>query len=270
MGYFFMFIFFLIAIFYLFFDGWLYEWVEYGYNGANQHWDLKIFGDIQYTIVDGVYEYTATHNLMHFIYLCFWTAMLNYMYLITGNQWLRQGSIATMAFPVMSFFSTINPLVANDIFTLDVFLFHSYYLQIAFDVNHIAGAIMGFYIFYTAMKEKDFEMNFKMMTPFIVGTWVFYLVTRALMIPAGMDIGYYDTNQINNQPFYLPFGLEYLLVVVSLLYAINFGIKHLVRRIPNPKAKAVVPYVIFAVLTITFVLLKLITLQNIPYTQFIQ
>ena len=269
MGYFFMFIFFLISIFYLFYDGWIYEWVEYGFEGANQHWDLNIFNDIKYTIVDGEYVYTATHNLQHFIYLCYWTAAVNYWYLITGNKWLRQGAIATMAFPVMSFFSTINPIVAKDIFTLDLFRLHGYYLQFVFDINHIAGSIMGFYIFYTAVKEKDFEMNFKMMTPFILGTWVFYLITRFLMVPTGMDTGYYDTNQINNQPFYF-YGFEYLIVVVSLLYAINFGIKKLIKIIPNPKAKAVVPYAIFAILTITFVLLGLITLQNIPYTQFVQ
>ncbi|MHA1746017.1 MAG: hypothetical protein ACTSWW_08450 [Promethearchaeota archaeon] len=268
MGYFFMLVFALISIFYLFYDGWLYEWVEYGFAGANQHWDLKIFEDMQYTIVDGVYIYTATHNLMHFIYLCYWTAAVCYWYLITGNKWLRQGAIATMAFPVMSFFSTINPLIAKDIFTLDVFLFHSYYLQIAFDMNHIAGSIMGFYIFYTAMKEDDFKMNIKMMTPFILATWVFYLVTRVIMVPTGMDTGYYDTNQINNMPFVF-YGLEYL-IVVGILFGINFGIKSLIKKLPTPKTKAIVPYVIFATLTIAFVLAGLIVLQNIPYTQFVQ
>ena len=109
MGYFFLGVFFLMSLFYLFYDGWIYEWVEFGYEGVNQHWDLKVFGDLDYEIINGEYVYYSTHNLQHFIYICYYSAAFCYFYLITGNEWLRQGAIATMAFPVMSFFSTINP-----------------------------------------------------------------------------------------------------------------------------------------------------------------
>ena len=182
MGYFFLGIFILISLFYLFFDGWIYEWIAFGTDGANQHWDLKIFGDLQYTIVDGDFIYTSTHNLQHFLYLCFWTAGVSYSYLITGNKWLRQGAIALMAFPIMAFMASINPVNITE-WTSDVFRFHSYPLQLVFDLNHISGAIMGAYIFYNAVKEtkvdkgdkkeekESFKMNIKMMTPFILGRW---------------------------------------------------------------------------------------------------
>jgi len=273
-GFFFMFVFFIIGLFYLFYDGWLYEWVKYGYSGTNQHWDLIIFGDMNYEIINGEYVYHSTHNLMHFLYLCYWTAAVNYLYLITGNKWLKQGSIATMAFAMMAFFSTINPINARDIFSTDVFTFHSYYLQFVFDINHISGIIMGFYIFNSSIKEGE-EINFKMITPFILGTWVIYLITKAVMIPgwplsASDNIGgYYDTNQINNIPFKL-YGFEYLLLVVPLLYLINFLVRFLTRKIKNPKMKAIVPYAIFASFTLFFVLINFIVLQNITYQQFLQ
>ena len=60
MGFFFMFVFFLISIFYLFYDGWIYEWVEYGYTGANQHWDLIVFGDMKYEIMENMYIHPRT------------------------------------------------------------------------------------------------------------------------------------------------------------------------------------------------------------------
>ncbi len=272
-GFFFMFVFFLISLFYLFYDGWLYEWVKYGYSGANQHWDLIIFGDMNFDIINGEYVYTSTHNLMHFLYLCYWTAAVNYFYLITGNKWLKQGSIATMAFAMMAFFSTINPINVKDIFSTDVFTFHSYYLQFVFDINHISGIIMGFYIFNSSIKEGE-EINFKMITPFILGTWFIYLITKVLMTPwpfwaPGNELGYYDTNQINNIPFQL-YGFEYLLLVVPLLYLINFLVKSLTRKIKNPKLKAIVPYAIFAGFTLFFVFIDFIVLQDIPYQQFIQ
>ncbi len=90
---------------------------------------------MNFEIVNGEYLYHSTHNLMHFLYLCYWTGAVNYLYLITGNKWLKQGSIATMAFAMMAFFSTINPIDAKYIFSTDVFKFHSYYLQIVFDIK---------------------------------------------------------------------------------------------------------------------------------------
>ena len=112
-----------------------------------------------------------------------------------------------------------------------------------------------------------------MITPFILGTWVFYLITKVVMIPgwplSGNQLGYYDTNQINNIPFKL-YGFEYLLLVVPLLYLINFLVRTLTRKIKNIKLKAIVPYAIFAGFTLFFVFIDFIVLQDIPYQQFIQ
>ncbi|MHA1674201.1 MAG: hypothetical protein ACTSYI_11315 [Promethearchaeota archaeon] len=278
MGYFFLGVFFLISLFYLFYDGWLYEWVEFGYEGINQHWDLKVFGDLDYEIINGEYIYHSTHNLQHFFYLCYYSAAFCYFYLITGSEWLRQGAIATMAFPVMTFFSTINPIYVKEIFSPDAFRFHSYYLQFVFDLNHIGGMIMGFYIFYTSVRDK-FKMDFKKMTPFIMFTWLIYMITKVVMTewpfwagdsgwgPTGAG-AYYDTNQINMFPVHF-YGLEFL-IVVGLLYFINVGVKFSSAKIKDPKWQAIVPYAFFSGLTIIMVLIGAIQLQNIPWQAFPQ
>ncbi|MHA1744780.1 MAG: hypothetical protein ACTSWW_02205 [Promethearchaeota archaeon] len=154
----------MIFVFYLFWDGWLYEWVEFGYAGANQHFDWNIFGDMQWEIISDERIYYSTNNLHNLVYICYWIGVNSAFALILDNAFLRQGAMATLAFPVISLFSTINPLVAKDIFTLDIFHYHSYNLQLMYDINHLAGAIMGVYIFYIAAK-RDEEIDFKKITP---------------------------------------------------------------------------------------------------------
>ena len=52
----------IIFVVYLFWDGWSFEWLEYGYNGANQHFDLNIFSDMDWELVDGEPVYYSTNT----------------------------------------------------------------------------------------------------------------------------------------------------------------------------------------------------------------
>lgn len=272
MGFFFMFIYIGIFLVYLFFDGWLYEWLHYGYAGANQHWDFNIFGDMNWEIVNGEIIYNSTNNLHNLIYMCYWTATISWLALITGNKWLKQGSMATLAFPVISLFSTINPIVASDVFTLDVFRYHAYFLQIIYDINHLSGTIMGVYIFYQCAKAGE-DIDLKKITPAIMFTWLIFFVSRVLLQkwpfwdPANR-MGMISTNQINNMPFFA-YGLEYI-IVVGILYFINIGVKFVNSKIENPKLKTLIPFAFFTTITIVMVAVGLIVLQIIPWESFVQ
>lgn len=228
---------------------------------------------MDWELINNQPTYYETNNLHNLIYLCLWTAMISIFALITGNKWLRQGSVATLAFPIMSAFSTINPLVAVDIFTLDVFRYHLYALQIVYDINHGCGMFMGIYNYYLLNKEEE-EINLKQITPTIGLTWIVYFISRILLQKwpfwdqTHQTTGMFSLNQINNMPFYF-FGFEYI-IVVALLYFINFLLLTINKQIKNIKIKTLFPFVIFAGLTIIFVLSGLIILQNIPSSSFIQ
>ena len=171
-GFFFLAIYLSLILFYLFFDGWHFEWLEYGYDGANQHFDTNIFSDMDWELVNGEPVYYSTNNLHNLIYMCLWTGILSAFALVTGNKWLRQGAVGTMAFPVMSAFSTLNPFIASDIFTFEIFRYHFYILQFVYDINHLSGIILGVYNFHLLIKDKE-EINFKKITPVIMFTWFF-------------------------------------------------------------------------------------------------
>ncbi|MBN1500124.1 MAG: hypothetical protein JW982_08215 [Spirochaetes bacterium] len=272
-GFFFMSIYVVIFFIYIFFDGWLYEWIIYGYKGANQHWDLNILGDMIWSIKDGHPVYQSTNNLHNLVYICYWTGAISYSALITDNKWLRQGAIATVGFPIMSFFSTINPVVASDIFTTDIFHYHSYLLQVVYDINHLCGITMGLYLFYSAARNKE-EINMKLITPAIFFTWILFFATRILLQKwpfwaAGHEKGLISTNQINDMPFVF-YGFEYGIIVIPLLYAINVTIKKFTGYIKDPVKKTAAVFIFFSVLTMIFVLLGFIKLQVIPIEFFIQ
>jgi hypothetical protein len=268
-GFFFMVIYIGIFLFYLFWDGWLYEWIQpgVGYSGTSQHFDFNIFGDMIWRITDlenGIREYDATNNLHNLVYTCYWTATIAYLALITGNKWLRQGSMATFGFPVMSMFSTINPVDAADAFNPIIFHYHSYILQIVYDINHICGTIMCIYIFYITAKQNE-EIEFKYIHPTAIFTWILYLLARIFLSDwpylANMNsIGMISTNQINNM-IWNWYGTEYI-IAFSFIYLINFIIKYANRRIKNPKLKTLFPFVFFAIFTVTFIAIGLIELQD--------
>ena len=263
-GYFFLVIYIGIFAFFTFWDGYIFEWLYYGYNGKSQHFDF-IFNDMVWDIVGGERIYYSTNNADMLLYMCHWTGLFASFALITGNKYLRQGAMATMAFPVMSAFSTINPIVAIDLFNPDVFLYHTYIQQIVSDIVHITGAIMGVYLFYIAAKQNE-ELEIKKYTPTLLFTWLLYIVTKFSLQKypwvEGSELAYHGTNQVNNMPFYI-FGFEYLLVLV-IIYIFNTIIKYANRKIPNPKYKTLVPFAIFASLTIIFVLTGLVVLQDLP------
>ena len=52
-----------IAVFYLTWDGWLYEWQSCGYLGTNQHFDLDFFDLNIQRNSDGTMLYLSTNNL---------------------------------------------------------------------------------------------------------------------------------------------------------------------------------------------------------------
>lgn len=271
-GFFFLGVYVFILIVYLFFDGWHYEWLHYGYDGINQHWDWNVIGDMQWELIDGKPVYYSTNNLHNLVYTCYWIAVNSVFALILDNKFLRQGAMATLAFPVISFFSTINPYVAKEVFTTDIFFYHSYGLQIVYDLNHISGTIMGVYIFYIAAKRNE-EIDLKKIAPMILFTWVLFILARVTLqkwpfwAPVN-EVAMIGTNQINDMPFIF-YGLEYI-IVVALLYAINILVKAVNKHISNPKMKTVFPFVLFAVLTIIFIMADLIVLQVIPWQRFIQ
>ncbi|MHA1474804.1 MAG: hypothetical protein ACTSRX_03470 [Promethearchaeota archaeon] len=285
LGYICLSIYFVIFLVYLFFDGWSFEWLHYGYDGANQHFDLDIFSDMIWSLnSEGERVITSTNNLHNLVYICYYTGLASVIGLITGNEWFKKGSIATLAFPVISFFSSINPFVATDIFTWDIFRYHFYFLQIFYDLNHICGMIMGVTILYNTAKKGEKVVDFKKMAPIIMFTWLLYYLAKFFLqknpfSALGSELGVISTNQINNMPFYF-YGLEYIIVVV-LLYFISFLLNaadkwlkksDFPERVKISYAKLItfVPFIIFVVLTIIFIAAGLIVLQVIPKEAFIQ
>nr|QEE17925.1 hypothetical protein DSAG12_03763 [Candidatus Prometheoarchaeum syntrophicum] len=285
MGYICLSIYILIFIVYLFWDGWHYEWLNYGYDGINQHFDINIFSDMDWSLnSEGERVITSTNNLHNLVYICYYTGLGSVIGLITGNEWFKKGSIATLAFPVVSFFSTINPFVAKDIFTWEIFRYHSYFLQIFYDLNHICGMVMGVTILYNTAKKNEKIVDFKKMAPMIMFTWFLYYLAKIFLQKwpfwtPGNELGVISTNQINNMPFYF-YGLEFIIVVV-LLYFINFLLDAADKwmkktdfpdkvKISYAKLITFVPFIIFVVLTIIFIATGLIVLQVFPPGTFIQ
>ena len=284
MGFIFLSIYFVIFLVYLFFDGWAHEWYFYGYGGKSQHFDLDIFSDMVWSLSEGKRVIESTNNLHNLVYICYYTGLASAFALITGNEWLKKGSIATLAFPVISFFSTINPFYAKDVFTWEIFRYHFYFLQIFYDLNHICGMIMGVTILYNTAKKNEKIVDFKKMAPIIMFTWFLFYLSKIFLQKwqfwtPGNELGVISTNQINNMPFDF-YGLEYIIVVV-LLYFINFLLntadKWLKKsgfpekvNISYAKLITFVPFIIFVVLTLIFIAVGLIVLQVIPKEAFIQ
>ena len=267
-----MFLYFGIFIFYLFFDGWLYEWVTFGYEGKSQHFDLHLFSDMIWYLKNGRPVFLSTNNQHNLVYICYWTGTISYLSLIFDNPWLRQGAIATMAFPVVSLLSTINPLVASNIFTMQVFHYHSYILQLVYDLIHISGTILGVYIYKIELDHGN-NIKLKYMTPTILFSWLLFFLSRVFLqkwpfFDPGNRQGMISTNQINNMPFFL-YGFEYC-IVVFILYGVNTGLRMFNNRCENRSLKLVLPFLVFAGLTVIMVLTGLIVLQEIPGSSFLQ
>ena len=236
-----------ITLFYLLWDGWVYEWAECGYDGPNQHFDFDLL-DMKWEVVDGTVVYYATNNLHSIIYLCFFTLLIGSLGLLTGSQYFKQGAMVLLAFPVIAGMSTIMPL-GN----------HEYIVQIIYDIVHISGITIGIYLMYNN------EIDLKKASPVLWSTWPIYILSRILVQPSpyweNNTTGYFSVNQVNNMPFYL-YGVEYV-IVIFIFYAVYTLFSVINRKIENRKVKAIYPFAIFAILCITFILTGLITLQEI-------
>ena len=148
-----------VFVFFSLWDGWIFEWLEYGFAGRSQHFDFD-FSDMDWYLTGNAVEgyervYNSTNSLHFLLYICHWTGLINSLALLTGNKWLRQGSMATMAFPTMTFFSTINPIVAKDVLNPALLSYHLYPQQIVSNISHGTGMIMCIYLFYISAKKEQ-------------------------------------------------------------------------------------------------------------------
>lgn len=247
MGYIFGAIWLAILIFYMTWDGWLYEWLECGYDGPNMHFDLDMF-DMQWEIVNGEIVYYSTNNLHNIIYLCYVTFAFGVLALLTGNERLKHSAMALLPFPVMATMATLNPY--DRLFVL----------QNVYDLVHLSGIIIGIYLFY------KMDIDVKKAAPAIFFTWIIFFLSRILMQKwpywaEGHEIGYFSVNQINDMPFYA-YGFEYVIVVV-LLFVINFVVAKILEKISGRIWKAVFPVALYSIVLLILNLSGLITLQNI-------
>ena len=247
MGFIFMIIWFAVLLFYMTWDGWVYEWHKCGYAGPNQHFDFD-FGDMVYTVVGNTILYASTNNLHNIIFLCYTTFLFGWIGLLTGSEIFKQGTMATLAFPVIAAMSTLNPI--GD---------HVYIVQIVYDIVHLSGIIIGVYFMYHN------DINTKKMIPIIMLTWVIYIVSRILTTPwpywENDGLAYFSINQANDMPFYF-YGLEYGIVVVIFL-TVNFMFEKIGTKISNKHVKALFPLVIFFILCVVFLATGLIQITEI-------
>jgi len=227
-GIFFAIVWIALFVFYLTWDGWVYEWRSLGLSGPNQHFDLNIFDMDARHLPDGAIKYISTNNIHSIIYMCFITILLGWTGLLTGNKWLKNGCVLTLPISVIAIFSTLNPITD-----------HLYSVQIAYDVVHLSSAILGLYIIATS----GFRLKYSFPTAFL--TWALYILSRIFLEPSpywSKDAnGYFSLNQINDMPVYF-YGLEYGIVVLILLGA------GYVLQIVNSRLKSRVLKVLFPII----------------------
>jgi len=232
-----------IFVFHATWDGWIWEWNYFGYNGPNQHFDFDLF-DLKITrLEDGGIIYNSTNNLHNLIYICFFTFFMGWFGLIFDIEWAKQGLMATSGISFIAAIATLKPWIN-----------HTYILQTVYDVIHVSGIIMATYLF---SKKK---ISLIKIIPGLLGTWILYLLSRILLEPwpywTESRNAYFSINQINNMPFYF-YGFEYLIVIVVLM-GVNFIIHLLNLKMKNRILKAVFPLLIF-----TFVYLVMNSLNFI-------
>lgn len=219
----------IMLAFYCTWDGWIWEWHSQGYGGASQHFDLDLFDLRWERASDGSMSYASTNNLHNIIYICFAVFTMAWVGLLFDAGWARQGVMATMGFPFVATLVTLKP---SD---------HLYLVQIVYDAVHISGIAAGAYFFF-----KDIPVLRRGLAGVAI-TWCFYLVSRVLCEPwpywSEPRNAYFSVNNINDIPFYF-FGLEFLLVVLLALGA-HAAIIALRRWLPGPRARVLVPLIIY-------------------------
>jgi hypothetical protein len=247
LGLIFMLIWLAIFAFYLTWDGWLYEWRECGYKGQNQHFDLDLF-DMRYSY-DGAggIIYHSTNNLHNLIYLCYLIFFLGWFGLLFDIEWAKQWTMATMGISVVAALSTLR---LSD---------HLYVLQIVYDIVHLSGIAIGFYLFW------KYDLKIKRAVQAIMATWIVYMLSHLFFTPwpfwQNQGMAYYSINQINDLPFFL-FGLEYL-IVVFLLIGIDFVTIRVNSKLQNGLSKTLVPLGLYVLLCVTLIALGLIIVPDL-------
>lgn len=246
LGFFFFVVWSVVFVFYLTWDGWIWEWNYLGYEGPNQHFDVDIFDLKIERLDDGGIIYHSTNNVHNLIYICFYVFFLGWFGLITDSKWIKNGFLAISGISFIAFVATISPLKN-----------HTYIVQIVYDVVHISAIIMAIYIF----SRENF--SFKKGLPFIFITWFFYLMSRIILEPwpywKGNKDAYYSLNQVNDMPFYF-YGLEYS-IVIAVMVGLNLLIYLLLSKVKNRFLKVFIP---FAVFIITYLIINSLGLIKIP------
>ncbi len=249
-GWIFLVIWLFTMFFYITWDGWLQEWRITGYEGSNQHFDLDLF-DFSVTVKsDGTYIYNSTNNLHNLIYICYFVLFMGWFGLIFDVEWLKQGTMGTVGVSFIATLATLNP---SD---------HLYILQITYDIVHLSGIILGLYLF------SRYRPSLKLMTPGILLTSVFYILSRIIYEPwpywEESANAFYSINQINDVPFYF-YGFEYV-IVLGLLFGMNIIIKLIINRIEDRKYWIFVPMIVYSVTCMIMLALNLISLATIDLT----
>ncbi|TYB84138.1 MAG: hypothetical protein FXF54_12540 [Kosmotoga sp.] len=250
LGWIFLTIWLLSFIFYITWDGWIQEWRITGYDGPNQHFDLNIF-DLSVTVKsDGTYIYNSTNNLHNLIYICYFVFFMGWFGLLFDVDWLKQGTMGTVGVSFIATLSTLNP---HD---------HLYILQITYDIVHLSGIFLGLYLF------TRYRPSLKLMTPGILLTYVFYILSRIIYEPwpywEESANAFYSINQINDVPFYF-YGLEYS-IVLALLFGMNIIIRLITNRIEKRKYWIYVPIIVYTATCLIMLSLNLINLPTIDMT----
>ena len=73
-GFFFMIIWFAVAVFYLTWNGWIGEYLQCGYNGFNQFFG---FQPMNAYIQNWVVHYHSTNNWWNLLYICYYVLALH-------------------------------------------------------------------------------------------------------------------------------------------------------------------------------------------------
>ncbi len=246
LGIFFMVLWILILMFYLTWDGWLYEWRDCGYSGPNQHFDLDLL-DMKYEHTsDGGITYFSTNNLHNLIYLCYLVFLIGWLALLFGWEWAKQGAMATMGISLVAALSTLD---LSD---------HAYMLQIVYDVVHLSGIVIGAYLF------SKYYLKTSKSLPIVFGTWAVYLISHLMFTPwpfwENVGQAYFSVNQINDLPFFL-FGVEYTLVLAIIL-SVSFMVEKMNSRTSNRVLRVLIPIGLYFVLCLVMYSLGLIMVQD--------
>ena len=235
-----------IMVFYLTWDGWVQEWEILGYSGPNQHFDLDLFDMKFKRTEDGGYIYISTNNVHNLLYICYFILFMAWTGFLFNWEWAKQGLMATIGIPFIA--SIVMLEKTKDLVNVMMIVYHLLHLSSILPGIHLLG------------KER---LNLKKAIPGMMGTWIFYILSRLFLEPfpywEGKRDAYYSLNQINDMPFYF-YGLEYGVVILILL-AVNVSISIFNPRIKSEKMRILFPVLDYIVV---YIILKSLGLISFP------